>query len=394
MTHHLPFSPFTNMAEPSETPIFPQQSLSPQVRKYIQQALWPDVRSSDDLSEYKSYFEHFEETISILAFTEISVNPETFAMQTYGDLKKVVDRLRLGPSMPRKTITADLEAVFPGSNDSQRQRSVEFTARLWLMIHMKSSVGPIMSRTPLKWLDDMSLKEAFKLWFRKCLAPSCESKHRIASELTVVNLRKLHGVKVFWTPNLKDHLEYREKTRNLQIFSHKSCLQSHWELEQHEKKQQELTRQSSGQQKTDSIFPDGLLDETIRTLDLLFPFGDDRTKKYLESEGQVFYGLTLPRHSLYESANLNEFDYWRDRLAVLNDVLDQPPSRFPAMLYDRRNPMQRWIFWLAVFFSVLTLSFGVAGLILGFKQLRLSQRAHALAVWQACAVHVKPPGFC
>ena len=132
-------------------------------------------------------------------------------------------------------------------------------------------------------------------------------------------------------------------------------------MEEQEVKQQEVTQQDSGQQETNSIFPDGLLDETIRTLDLIFPFGDDRTKAYLEAEGYVFYGLTLPRHSRYTRADLNEFDYWGDRLAILYDLLEQPPSTLAAMSYDRRNPMQWWTFWLAVFFSIMTLSFGVAG---------------------------------
>ena len=357
-------------------------------------AFWPDVKSTDDLLEYTSYFEYFENTISILAFPDISLDPQIFAMRTYGDLKKVVERLRLDRSKPRKTTTANLEAVFPGSNDSQRQRSVELTARLWLTIHMKPSVGPTEPMTPGVWLDDVSLREAFKLWFPKCLDPSRHDKPRVASELTVVNLRKLHGVDVLWTPNLKDHLEYQEKTRTLQIFSHKVCLQSHLESEEQEMKQQEPTRQNSGQQETNSIFPDGLLDETIRTLDLLFPFGDDRTKEYLEDEGQVFYGLNPPCHSQYMSADLNDSDYWRDRLAVLYDILDRPPSRFPGMLYDGGQPLQWWTFWLAVFFSVLILIFGVAGLILGFKQLDLSQKAHALAAAQACALPAKPPGWC
>ena len=287
------------MAKPAETPIFPPQPLSPQMREYIHKAFWPGVNASDDLSEYTSYFEYFEKSISTLAFPDISLDPHLFAMRTYGDLKKVVERLRLDCSKPRKTTTANLEAIFPGSNDSQRQRSVELTARLWLIIHLKSSVGPTVPMTPLIWLDDMSLREAFKLWFPKCLPPSHNDKPRIASGLIVVNLRKLHGIDVLWTPNLKDHLEYQEKTGTLQIFSLKICLQSHLELEEQEIKQQELTRQDSGQQETNSIFPDGLLDETIRTLDLLFPFGDDRTKEYLEDEGQVFYGLNLPRHSQY-----------------------------------------------------------------------------------------------
>ena len=381
------------MAEASETPIFPLQPLGLQVREYIQRSFWPNVKSSDDLSEYTSYFEYFEKTISTMAFSEISLNPNTFAMRTYGDLRRVVECLRFDRSKPRKTAMANLEAVFPGSNDSQRQRSIELAARLCLMIHMESPIGPTVPSTPLIWPDNMALTEAFKLWFPKHLVAYREDKARVASELTVVNLRKLRGVDILWTPNLKDHLEYQEQTGTLQIFSHKICLQSHWELEQQEIKQHVITR-SPGQKKTDSIFPDGLLDETIRTLDLLFPFGDDRTKKYLEDEGQLFYGLSLPRHSQFVPADLSNFHYWRDRLTVLFDVLDRPPSRFPGMWTDRRNPMQWWTFWLAVFFSALTVVFGIAGLILGFKQLRLSQKAHALAVSQACVQPVKPPGLC
>ena len=382
------------MSEPSETPIFPLQPLSPQVREYIQRSFWPDVESTDDLSEYTSYFKYFEQTISILAFSEISVNPQTFAMRTYGDLRKVVERLRLDRFKTRKTTVANLEAVFPGSNERQRQRSIELTARLSLMIHMESPIGPIVPRTPLVWLDDMSLTEAFKLWFPKCLAPSRIDKPRVASELTVVNLRKLRGMKVSWTPNLKDHLEYIDRTGTLQIFCHKICLQSYWELEKKEMKPPELTGQGPGHNETDRIFPDGLLDETIWTLDLLFPIADLPSKKYLEDEDQIFYGVNVPRHSQFAPVDLNDFHYWRDRLAILYDVLDQPPSRFRGMWSDRRNPMQWWTFWLAVFFSLLTFGFGVAGLILGFKQLGLSKKAEALAVLQACALPLKPSGLC
>ncbi|KAK0507430.1 hypothetical protein JMJ35_009953 [Cladonia borealis] len=382
------------MADPAETPIFPQQPLSLQVRKYIQRAIWPDSEALDDLSEYKNYFEHFEQTIRTLGFGDPSMGTQKFAMRTYGDLKKVVEHLRLDPSKPRKITAAHLEATFPGSSDSQRQRSIELTARLCLMIHMESPIGPILPYTPVDWLDDMSLREAFEFWFPKCRPSSHYDKPRLASALTLVKLRKLHGVHVWWTSNLKDHLEYYEETNTLRIFSHKICLLSHLELEEQEIQQQGPTRQNSGQQETNSMFPDGLLDETIRTLDLLFPIANLRAKKYLEDEGQVFYGASLPRHSQFEPVALNDFHYWRDRLAVLYDVLDRPSSSFRGMLYDRRNPMQWLTFWLAVFFLVLILIFGVAGLTLGFKQLGLLQKAHALAVAQACALPVKPPGWC
>lgn len=169
------------------------------------------------------------------------------------------------------------------------------------------------------------------------------------------------------------------------------------EREKEIKQQQEVTQQQDLglQQGTNIIFPDGCLNETMRTLDILFPFGDDHTMEYLKNEAQDFYALTIPRHSRYLPADLNEFDYWRDRLAVLYNLLNQPPSTLVGMLYDyRRNPIQWWTFWLAVFLSILILVFGVAGLIIGSKQLRPSEKAHALAVEQACVQAVRPPGLC
>ena len=263
------------------------------------------------------------------------------------------------------------------------------------MIHMDSPVGPMDQQTPLMWQANISLQRAFKLWFPECRPPSRENTHRVVRELTVVNLRRLHGVDVLWTPNLKDHLEYFHETRTLRIFSHKICAQAHFKVEEREMKQQKVTQRDLGQQEIKSMFPSGLLDETMRTLDILFPFGDDRTMEYLKNERQDFYGLTTPRHSRYLPADLNEFDYWRDRSAVLYDLLEQPPSTLVGMLYDyRRNPIRWWTFWLAVFFSILILVFGVAGLILGFKQLRLAEKARALAVEQACVQPDRPPGLC
>ena len=88
----------------------------------------------------------------------------------------------------------------------------------------------------------MPLTEAFKLWFPKCRAPSLMDKPLLASELTVVNLRKLHGVNVKWIPTLGDHPKYLEKTKTIETFRHKICLKSYLELEIQEMEPQKLTR--------------------------------------------------------------------------------------------------------------------------------------------------------
>ena len=76
------------------------------------------------------------------------------------------------------------------------------------MIHMKSPIEPIVPWNPVDWLDDISLREAFKHWFPECLAHPRNDKPRAVAALTVVRLRKFHGVHVWWTLNFEDYLEY------------------------------------------------------------------------------------------------------------------------------------------------------------------------------------------
>jgi hypothetical protein len=77
--------------------------------------------------------------------------------------------------------------------------------------------------------------------------------------------------------------------------------------------------------------------ETIYSLNLLFPQWDPATNKLLREHGQTFQ-LTGP-YGCPRTLNLMEFDYLRDRLLELYDVVFQsPPVSWAQLWRDRRNP--------------------------------------------------------
>src|SRR5271155_1588790 len=154
-----------------------------------------------------------------------------------------------------------------------------------------------------------------------------------------MNLRKMCRVDVQWTPNLKDHLSYDRSTRRLWVYPHKICLVSHLDCCQ--------------------VFPKDLLQETLRTLDLLFPFGEERAEKWLEANHQPFHRSSSSSYRKPRATDLTEFFYWRKQLVELYDVFQQSPETILQMWHDRRNPMQWWTFWLAALIAVLTVLFGV-----------------------------------
>lgn len=108
--------------------------------------------------------------------------------------------------------------------------------------------------------------------------------------------------------------------------------------------------------------PSTLLQETLLSLNLLFPFWDGETISLLKREKQSFHenGPYLRQTS---SLTLADFDHWRDRLLELREILDAPPVSWAQLWRDRRNPQQFWTFWIALFILLLTILSFVASVI-------------------------------
>jgi hypothetical protein len=110
------------------------------------------------------------------------------------------------------------------------------------------------------------------------------------------------------------------------------------------------------------LIPLKVLTETKLSLDLLFPFWDNRTIALLEKEGQTFHE-NGPFESI-KALNLLAFDHWRDRLLELHEEIFQaPPVSWAQLWRDRRSPQQFWTFWVALIILFLTILSTVATII-------------------------------
>lgn len=121
-----------------------------------------------------------------------------------------------------------------------------------------------------------------------------------------------------------------------------------------------------------SIFPQGLIEETIRTIRLLFPQGNKPTETWYRKHSSV--NSLDPRLIQCgclraDDRQFEHFKYWRDRLLILKQVLDESrPSTISQWWNDRRNSVQWYTFWVAIPVLLLTIFFDLVQSIEGALQ--------------------------
>lgn len=109
--------------------------------------------------------------------------------------------------------------------------------------------------------------------------------------------------------------------------------------------------------------PQDLVDETLRTLGLLIPSSDTRSRKWFRKKQEDLH--LDPKAGTYGSFNatarqIDKFRYWRDRLVVLKQAFDvSEPHKLSLWWHDDRKKVQWYTFWIAALVLVLTIVFGL-----------------------------------
>ena len=318
-----------------DTALFTGHRLSQQSRQHIRDIMWPESRK--DIRFFASYFRYFEQTLSMAAYPNLPGNSEGQAMKTISGLKKFVGSLRMSKTMNKMELATKIQRTSNGCELANVLRSLDLTALLWLCLHFESDKdyagGTKAASTPIEWDSKVSLKNAIEKWFPVSSDIPNAAGSPIDPDFTALNLMRLCRIRIEWTDSLMNHLKYDSCLSTLYIYSHKICLISHLE--------------------SSDIFPRGFLLETLETLDILFPFSDTATRKYLDKKQHPIYELSYGGGK--KKSDLKDFYYWRKRLVDLHEIFHQPPKTIMQSLYDRRNPIQWWTFWLAVFIAILTI---------------------------------------
>ncbi|KAJ9500400.1 hypothetical protein H2202_004195 [Exophiala xenobiotica] len=225
--------------------------------------------------------------------------------------------------------------------------SIDLSARLLTMTDIGRLRYAVCRRHVLPW-NEGSLQELLKAHFNQPVILDRDVK--LEKAFNVHSFRRITGFEVDWTDNLADHLQLDEDNRRLAIFHHASFLKC----------------QQSG------LFPEGLVEETIQTLALLFPQLDETITAWMQRLPQninIDMELTKCGRLKPHARQIERFKFWRDRLVMLKQAYDQSQPRTISQLwYDRRNALQWYTFWIAISVFLLAIVFGMVQSIEGALQ--------------------------
>jgi hypothetical protein len=120
------------------------------------------------------------------------------------------------------------------------------------------------------------------------------------------------------------------------------------------------------------LFPDGFVEETLRTLALLFPQTDKDTKiwyKKLRTSRLIDSRTFKCQRLTTADRQVGKFVFWRERLIILKQFFDETePSTLSQWWHDRRKGVIWYTFWVAAVVLLMTFFFGVVQCLEGALQ--------------------------
>jgi len=235
--------------------------------------------------------------------------------------------------------------------------------RIWLMVNIRSPDEDmscfVPGRSIFTWNDDSSstLEEFIK---DSIPVPDyTQYSQSFPASFNGRNLVKIGDLTIHWTNNLADHLAYSAEHKRLDLFHFTSFLED--------------------SDSPFSFFDRDFLVETHQTLKLLFQCWDPPTTEFLrlQQTSQKLDSSLVKSLALQQApSNAADYFYWRNRLLVLKNALDNAqPSGFSSLWIDRRNQHQWWTFWIAVVVFFLTVIFGLISSVTGVLQVYASWKS-------------------
>ncbi|CAJ2508037.1 Uu.00g092230.m01.CDS01 [Anthostomella pinea] len=229
------------------------------------------------------------------------------------------------------------------------EQSINLAARLLAMVEIGRSKSELFAERVLSWTEG-TLQDFLSDHFGT-LPVLKDDLVRLPKSFDAWSLQAVGGIDIGFTDNLADHLLLIEDDMKVLIYHHASFLK-------HQK---------------NGVLPDGIAEETLNTLALLFPQSEFaspfRTKKRkrqwyqaLRMGSTILVDEQLARcgNLRADSRQIERFKFWHDRLVVLKRAYDEAtPRSISQWWYDRRNGVQWYTFWVAILVLMITTSLGV-----------------------------------
>ncbi|KAH0543168.1 hypothetical protein FGG08_002513 [Glutinoglossum americanum] len=264
---------------------------------------------------------------------------------THRDLTVVVSHLRhdenTKPAIYDKLKALPHLQVISDGRDQLIKDIVTLATHLWLMTNVGSmgssiAIGQNTSSCPTFWRDDERLKDFINRKLPENTAVSGVTQ--LPKSFNAANIEQIAGITIFWTSDLADHLSMTEDYTKVAIFHHASFLRCHqkWNCSNH--------NDDSGFLKPE------LVDETLRTLALLFPEYDRNLSKWYRrqnTQNPLDYTAIECGPLNSEQRQIENFKYWRHRLIILKQVFDDSEPKTVSQLWrddqtlDQRRDLER-----------------------------------------------------
>ncbi|KUJ15717.1 uncharacterized protein LY89DRAFT_564138, partial [Mollisia scopiformis] len=290
------------------------------------------------------YFQYYTEQCRI-AF---HVHGRKISANTHQQVLDIVSSFQDGSC--RKTILRNLVGNYNtgGTTESEDtfESSIDLAVRLALMLDVGELRNAFSGRRRLIWSEG-SIQDFVRDIFSENVTLSHEGI-KLGTSFTARNLDRVTGFRVELTTNLADHLRLRYEDRTVSIFHHASFLKC---------------------QKKNSLFPAEFVEETLRTLALLFAQGDRDTQKWYYKQDdpeELDPGVLRCGHLRDDYRQIEKYMFWHDRLVILKEAFDgSQPKNVSQLWNDRREGNQWYALWVAI---GITLFFGLVQSIEGLLQ--------------------------
>lgn len=393
--------------------------------------LWPSLKiAEDDDRQYADYMRYARSQIAIFEYMCPQIRSahehlldDVFGLVASFQQESALTRQRASTIAESSlTVGKSADGGLPPSSDCV-WRYVELAVRIWstldIRVPLKAGTGPSSlpvsapARSPGQishtWTEDNTLQDFIANQFAH-KAQQVQTAYRSSAALqtsktdfkcTMAYLATAYDFRPCWTSNLADHLKIDTRSRTITIFEHKICL---WN-QLRETDARELSLQG-GQTKSPAhkyALPRPVVEETLDTLNILFPFGDKATEAFLRRHGKIdtIYGLGSCRRA--PRSDPETYSVWSAGLSGLLDILSRPPcGRAQFFLCDvaGRNLLEFWTFWTATVFGALAIVFGTTGVysaVYAKLAYDVGVLQYQLALAQACSAENATdliPDFC
>jgi hypothetical protein len=324
-----------------------------EIRLQILKHLWQSDITTTDATRFNGYFAYYDREIAMLnsGGLKSSRSYQQMPITNHMSLLRLVEVVR--GSRDERAQVLQLVASQLSADEKSTSLVVDLVLRLWLMLNVRTPLLSLQApQTPLlRWEDAETLSTFISRTFPKSRWEIEAKTSRLSPSFNAAFMVNVCGLKIEWTNCLADHLRLDRRVNALRVFSYKTVVSAHVD-----------TYKFCSNAEDISALPERLLRETIWSLNLLFPQWDPQINTLLKRHGQNFQ--QAGPYDGPPTLNLVEFQYWRDRLSELHDVVYlSPPVSWAQLWRDRRNPQQFWTFWLALVILLLTFVSTVTGVV-------------------------------